>query len=323
MSTSPEEKTNELFASLLKLLDNFESELSQRDLRKKVQSLVPVYQNLARLGKSLIPENLASSARDRLLYYFLKYPYIPLPREELLIVAGIDQWARRVRELRVEYGWSILSGTTAKHMANEGEFPLNFVDVNEMRPDDYIMTNTEQDRDAALRWHMAKDIRNKPAGVRDKILEFMRANVGKLVTGEELRYVSKDKTEWARRVRELRTEYGWPILTKNSGRPDLPVGVYVLEQDRQSPAHDRKIPDPVRRSVLRRDNYTCKRCGWQHSLWNRSDPRHLELHHIQAHYQGGLNSKENLITLCTVCHDLWHREENKENSLDFYRWLDT
>jgi hypothetical protein len=148
----------------------------------------------------------------------------------------------------------------------------------------------------------------------------MRTNVGKFVTGEELRYVAKDKTEWARRVRELRTEYGWPIVTKNSGRPDLPIGTYLLEQDRQSPMHDRHIPDPVRREVLRRDNYQCKRCGWTHSLWNRSDSRHLELHHIEAHASGGDNTEANLITLCTVCHDLWHSEEqNWQNR--FNDWL--
>ncbi len=273
------------------------------------------------MGKSLIPADIASSARQRILHYFLEYPFVPIPREELLVIAAIDQWARRVRELRVEYGWAIISGTTAKQMKTENDFPLENVDVSQMRPDDYILISTEQDREAALRWNVAKEIRNKRIGVRDKILEYMRANVGRLVTGEELRYVAKDKTEWARRVRELRTEYGWPIVTKNSGRPDLPIGTYLLEQDRQSPIHDRNIPDPVRREVLRRDEYQCRRCGWTHSLWNRSDPRHLELHHIKAHVSGGENIEENLITLCTVCHDVWHSVETEWEDDGFGGWL--
>jgi hypothetical protein len=33
---------------------------------------------------------------------------------------------------------------------------------------------------------------------------------------EELKYLAKDKKEWARRVRELRTEQGWPIVTKKT-----------------------------------------------------------------------------------------------------------
>jgi hypothetical protein len=67
-------------------------------------------------------------------------------------------------------------------------------------------------------------------------------------TGEN-GYVANEKTEWARRVRELRTELGWPVVTKVTGRPDLSVGVYMLEQDRQSQVHDRKIPDPVRKDI--------------------------------------------------------------------------
>jgi hypothetical protein len=145
--------------------------------------------------------------------------------------------------------------------------------------------------------------------VRDKILKFLRANIGRGVTGEELRYVAGDKTEWARRVRELRTEFGWPVVTKSTGRPDLAIGVYILQADRQSPKHDRGIQDDVRREVLRRDGYKCQQCDWSHKEWNPSDPRHLELHHIKHHATGGQNVKENLKTLCTVCHDKVHKIE--------------
>ncbi|MBN1312430.1 MAG: HNH endonuclease [Anaerolineae bacterium] len=320
MSQSRNQSPQVLLERLIDLLRNFDSELQGGELRRKVQALIPVREALSELGKSLIPTEIASSARQRILHYFLKYPFTIIPREELAVIAAIDQWARRVRELRVEYGWAIISGTTAKHMKQEGDFPLENTDVGKMRPDDYILLSNEQDRDAAYRWRIAKEIRNKQASVRDKILEYMRANVGQLVTGEELRYVAKDKTEWARRVRELRTENGWPIVTKNSGRPDLPIGTYILEQDRQSPEHDRHIPDPVRREVLRRDDYQCRHCDWTHALWNRSDPRHLELHHVESHESGGENTEANLITLCTVCHDVWHSKEQEWQDR-FYDWL--
>jgi hypothetical protein len=309
-----------LIEELVSLLTNFQAELKGDDLRRKVQTLIPVHTTLAKLGQSLIPSEVASSARDRLLHYFRKYPYTILPREELAIVGAIAEWARRVRELRVEHGWAILSGKTAKEMAEEGEFPVE-VNVSSMGPDDYILISTEQDRDAAFRWRTARDLRNKQGSIRDRILEYLRRNVGRQITGEELRYIAKDRTEWARRTRELRTEYGWPVLTKASGRPDLPVGVYILEEDRQSPPHDRKIPDAVRREVLRRDEYRCRRCDWHHDLWNRSDPRHLELHHIKEHVAGGANTKGNLITLCTVCHDLWHDFDGDERAQGFNVWL--
>lgn len=290
------------------LIDNFEEELKRKDLRKKVLSLVLVFQNLRTLGKSLISKADASSARDRILYYFRKYPRIIINGDELLVVSAIQEYARRVRELRVQFGWSIITGITAKEMAAENEFPLDNVDVSKMNPDDYLLLSENEDRDAAHRWNIANDIRKRKDGVRNKILEYFKQNVGKPVTGEELRYVANDKTEWARRVRELRTEYGWPIETKNTGRPDLPVGSYLLESLRQSPEHDRQIPDPIRGAVLRRDKYKCIQCGWTHDDWNRSDPRHLELHHKKEHAKGGENTEENLMTVCTVCHDDIHRK---------------
>jgi len=94
----------------------------------------------------------------------------------------------------------------------------------------------------------------------------------------------------------------------NPTRPDLPIGVYVLESLRQLPAHDRNIPDDVRVEVLVRDEYRCIECGWHHGIATPSDPRHhLELHHLKQHLHGGENTAENLTTLCNVCHDKIHR----------------
>ncbi len=291
---------------LVDLITNFEKELQSGDLREKVLALIPCYHHLRNLGKSLIPKETARSAIGRILFYFRKYPYTVIGGDELLVVSGIQEYARRVRELKVQFGWSIVSGVTAKQMAEEDEFPIENVDVSSMRPADYILVSIDQDREAAFRWQVANEIRRETVSVRDKILKFFRANVGKIITGEELRYVAKDRTEWARRVRELRTEYGWPVVTKNTGRPDLNVGVYLLEADRQSPEHDRNISDRVKRKVLRRDSCQCQKCEWTHKEWNRSDPRHLELHHIRPHMEGGKNIEENLLTVCTVCHDEIH-----------------
>ena len=290
------------------LIRNFEVELRSDELRGKVLSLVPIFHGLRNLGKALIPAEYASAARDRILYYFQKYPQVVIDGDELLVVSGIQEYARRVRELRVQFGWSIASGVTIKEMrdAEDSEAPNEY---RAMKPSEYVLLDAKQDRDAALRWNVANTIRREKGSVRDKILKFFRANVGRGVTGEELRYVAGNKTEWARRVRELRMEFGWPIATKSTGRPDLNIGVYVLQADRQSPEHDRNIPDHLRREVLRRDGYKCCECHWSHDEWNPSDPRHLELHHIEHHARGGENIEENLKTLCTVCHDKLHRLE--------------
>jgi len=288
-----------------RLIENFEAELRSGELRTKVLALIPIFHGLRELGKALLPAECASAARDRILYYLCKYPRTVINGDELLVVSGIQEYARRVRELRVQLGWAIASGVSIKDMveADAEEVPD---DLKGMKTSDYVLLNTEQDREAAHRWNVANTIRKQHGSVREKILEFLRANVGRSVTGEELRYVANDKTEWARRVRELRTELGWPVATKSTGRPDLPVGAYVLQGDRQSPEHDRLIPDDVRGEVLRRDGYECKRCSWSHKEWNPSNPRHLELHHIEHHAKGGRNIKENLKTLCNVCHDKAH-----------------
>ncbi len=289
------------------LIKNFESELRSGELRTKVLALVPVFQGMRELGKALIPAEYASAARDRILYYFQQYPGTIINSEELLVVSGIQEYARRVRELRVQFGWAIVSGVTVKEMCKE-EADDAPEELKTMRPNEYILLSTKEDRDAAHRWNVANEIRKQSGSVREKILKFLKANVGLSVTNEELRYVAGDKTEWARRVRELRTEHGWKIVTKSTGRPDLGVGIYVLQDDRQSPKHDRNIPDDIRREVLRRDGYKCKRCGWTYEEWNPSDPRHLELHHIKHHAKGGENDERNLKTLCNICHDKEHRK---------------
>jgi HNH endonuclease len=258
----------------------------------------------------LIPTEYGSAARDRILFYFRKYPGTIINGDELLVVSGIQEYARRLRELRVQFGWAIASGVTIKEMREEEAEEVS-AHLMAMRPSDYILQSAKEDRDAAHRWNVANTIRKERGSVRDKILKFLKANVGHRVTNEELRYVANDKTEWARRVRELRTEFGWPIATKTTGQPDLGVGVYVLQADRQSPEHDRKIPDDIRGEVLRRDGYKCRDCEWSHDEWNPSDPRHLELHHVKHHAHGGENVEDNLKTLCTLCHDKMHRNEKK------------
>lgn len=64
---------------------------------------------------------------------------------------------------------------------------------------------------------------------KSKIKAFLRGNVGVVVDNKQLNDVA-GITEWARRVRELRDEEGWPILTHHD-RDDLKPGQYVLVGD--------------------------------------------------------------------------------------------
>lgn len=307
--------------SLLDLLVNFKKELRSPNLRAKVQALIPAYHLLRDIGSSLIPREEASSGIDRIIHYLRKYPRTIVEGDELMVVSGIGEWARRVRQLRVQFGWWIYSGVTFANMAedardagNESEIESLTatlgIDPSKVKPDQYILMRADQDLQAAYRWNVLNVIRKKKVSVTDKLLEYFRKNVGQEISGEELKYLAKDKKEWARRVRELRTEQGWPIVTKNSGRDDLSIGVYVLEENRQAQEHDRLIPDPIRVAVLQRDKFRCVEpgCGWHRGMLSPDDPRKmLELHHKQHHRDKGENTIDNLITLCNVHHDEHHR----------------
>lgn len=135
----------------------------------------------------------------------------------------------------------------------------------------------------------------------------MLENVGKILTTEELSYVSKDAKEFGRRTRELRTEQGYAIATRFTGRPDLAPGQYVLQSaERITDPHDRRIPESVQRQVYERYKNTCRLCGWNMERWRADDPRILELHHVEEHGKGGSNLADNLIVLCSSCHDQLH-----------------
>lgn len=314
---SKKQEPEQLRTALIELLQDFESKLTDSTLREQVLALIPATHLLRDLGSSLVTGDNINSARTRILSYLQKYPRQLLHGDELMVVAGISEYARRIRELRVQYGWPIVSGTALNDITSAGD-SLDNIDLagSEPKTDSYVLLNDECDRDAAYRWNISNEIRKRDLSVKEKILAYIRKNVGKNITGEELKYLAKDKSEWARRVRELRTEDGWPIATRTSGLPSLPVGVYVLLEDRQAEVHDRKIPDSVRAEVLERDQYECRLCSWSYDKQNPADRRSfLELHHIEHHAKGGGNTAVNLITLCNVCHDSVHKGDISTETL--------
>jgi 5-methylcytosine-specific restriction endonuclease McrA len=59
------------------------------------------------------------------------------------------------------------------------------------------------------------------------------------------------------------------------------------------------IPPRVRREVLARDRHRCRRKGCHHT-------RFLDIHHMSPRAAGGTQDPENLVTMCTSCHALYH-----------------
>lgn len=281
-------------------------------LRERVKVLAPIAYGVRDIGSSLMPGH--SSGFARILEYLRQNVGQIVPESELFVVAGIDDWARRLRELRVEHGWPIYSGVTFRQLAAEDPEQLASIEeylgfsVAKLRPEEYVLLENSPDAHAAAHWKLLKSLRNSKASLQDRMLSLLRQSVGQPITGEQFRYIAGKANEWPRRLRELRTEEGWPVQTRMQGRPDLPVGSYVLVEDRQAEPHDRKISDPVRSAVLERDKFSCRHCGWSLDTRHPDGPKQfLELHHVHEHALGGANTVENLVTLCNVDHKAVHR----------------
>lgn len=281
------------------LLQRFDTDRHTLSLREKVLRLVEILHGTRDLGVNAVREQDGfdvSSARERIRLYLIEYRETPVKGDELEVVAGISQYARRVRELRVEDGYRILTGASPD--AESGV---------DLEPDEYLLLAEQPDSDAARRWHVANRIRKMRTGSQARLLAYLKENVGRVVMTEELAYVAKDRTAFGRRVRELRTEDGWPVATRFTGRPDLRSGEYVLESlKRIADPHDRSIPHDVQKTVYARDSNACRLCGWNRGRWTREDPRFLELHHLQHHRDRGPNEVQNLIVICSRCHDEVH-----------------
>lgn len=143
---------------LVELLNHFDVHLKNSDLRTQVLSLIPATKLMQNLGASLIQPPV-NGARARILAYLQKYMGLVISGEELMIVSGISEYARRVRELRVEYGWRILTGLTLKDMDPNELLGIFKAEDPQLKPDQYILISPEQDTEAAYRWNVAHDIR--------------------------------------------------------------------------------------------------------------------------------------------------------------------
>jgi len=263
--------------------------------REKVLLLVEVSGCVKNMGVNTNPATANVGARERIKLYLRENAGVIITAAELEVVSGISEYGRRVRELRVQDGYKILTG-----YSNDPEAGIK------LRPSEYLLLEPDPDVTAARRWHIANRIRRERGGSKRRVLRYLLENVGQVVTTEEMAYVAKAR-EFGRRIRELRTEEGYAIATRFTGRPDLKMGEYVLENaERIAEPHDRKIPFDVQKEVYEKANNTCQLCGWNREKWTRDDPRILELHHVEEHVEGGPNIPENLVVLCGRCHDDVH-----------------
>lgn len=172
-------------------------------------------------------------------------------------------------------------------------------------------------------------------------MDFFLANIGVVVTAKQLQDVAAPVSEWARRVRELRENEGWRILSHNDSS-DLRPGEYLLEIRPSNPPEmvsKRSISQRLRAAVLDRDGSTCQMCGKCAGEIDDETGRAVRLHigHIIDRSLGGLDELSNLRALCSTCNQgaknvttekptqLWLLTQIRRAGIDeqraIYEWL--
>lgn len=146
---------------------------------------------------------------------------------------------------------------------------------------------------------------NARGGARGKLRAHFLANIGRVMDSKELQAIANNQSEWARRVRELRTEEGYQILTHND-LSELKPGQYLLKDPKPRPAFERSISKESRAFVLDRNGNTCQMCGAVAGEPHPYDPtRKTRLHigHIIDKSKGGSDDPSNLRAICSVCNE--------------------
>lgn len=144
----------------------------------------------------------------------------------------------------------------------------------------------------------------KGKGSRSKLRDFFTENVGIILGSNTLRKIA-GKSEWGRRVRELRNEEGMNIVTHND-RSDLKPGQYLLVDLKPLPAFERGISKETRAFVLDRNGFTCQMCGaaaGEPHPYDAGRKTRLHLGHIMDKSMGGADEPNNLRAICSVCNE--------------------
>lgn len=143
-------------------------------------------------------------------------------------------------------------------------------------------------------------------GSKERIRRFLLSHIGEVVTSIQLRdAVGTGVSEWARRVRELREQEGWHILTHND-TTELKPGQYLLSESppqKKSVIISTSLSTKLRAEVLDRNGFTCQMCGLSPGDIDPSTGRKVRLHigHIIDRNLGGLEELSNLRALCSTC----------------------
>ncbi len=142
-------------------------------------------------------------------------------------------------------------------------------------------------------------------GSKEKIRQFLLANIGRVIESHELQEAAGGAVQYSRRLRELREQDGWPILSHND-TTELKPGQYILKErpsEKQQIIFSGGISAKLRAQVFDRNGFTCQMCGLTPGEIDPYTGRKVRLHvgHIVDKSLGGKDELPNLRTLCSTC----------------------
>jgi hypothetical protein len=142
-------------------------------------------------------------------------------------------------------------------------------------------------------------------GSKEEVRLYLLANIGRVIESHELQSAADGAVQYSRRLRELRDEEGWPILSHHDST-DLKPGQYLLREappEKYQPGFARGISARLRAQVLDRNGFTCQMCGLTPGDIDPTTSRKVRLHigHIVDKSHSGKDELSNLRTLCSTC----------------------
>jgi hypothetical protein len=142
-------------------------------------------------------------------------------------------------------------------------------------------------------------------GGKEKIRQFLLANIGRVIESHELQKAADGAVQYSRRLRELREQDKWPILSHNDSA-DLKPGQYLLKEkppEKSEVIFTAGISTKLRAQVLDRNGFTCQMCGLTPGEIDPATNRKVRLHigHIKDKSLGGKDELSNLRALCSTC----------------------
>lgn len=143
--------------------------------------------------------------------------------------------------------------------------------------------------------------KKKGDGARDKIRLFLEANVGKIVTTDQISEVAGIR-DYQRRIRELRGEEGMQILSYRD-RQDLKPTEYILVSMERHPRFSHRIDKTQRARIIERNGLTCGMCGATAGEPDPYNPSRKITLHVDHVHPDEPTTDENLRTLCHNCNE--------------------